>query len=117
MEPCAFCTFHKVTREIGTHHVRQQDSAPTQSTYADQSVKRGFYSCTHSARRQWKDQVVQNVLSILFLVSFVTQRVKEQGESSAFAITGLLSSPAVPEKDVMFLYLAPNNVICTYNTT
>lgn len=77
----SFCTFCKATGERGTHHVSQQDSAPTQSTHADQSVKRGFCTCTHSARLQWKDQALQNVLSILFLVAFVMQRVKEQEEN------------------------------------
>lgn len=67
-----------MTGEGGTRHVRLQDSAPTQSTRADQSVKCGFYTCTLSARIQWKDEAVQNVLSILFLVSFVMQRVKER---------------------------------------
>lgn len=55
--------------------------------------------------------------SPMFLVYFVMQRVKGQKQNhQTVAIRDLLSSLTIAEKASVFLCLAPNNVICSFNT-
>lgn len=53
----------------------------------------------------------------MFLVSFVMQRDKGQKQNhQTVAIRDFLSSLGIAEKASVFLCLAPNTVICTFNT-